>query len=169
MTQHRTTAVVCAAALLALLVGPGGLAAQEASVAQEEPATPPASWEEQIDAFFARVAEGERTEAVDALYAGSPLAEELGGQLDELKAQFAELPEAVGEYHGHERIAVQPLGERFVYAWHVAYFEERPFQLHFSFYRPKDRWIILQLGFDQGVASAAQDLARRRLAESGGD
>lgn len=166
MTEHRTTAVVCAAALVAGLVGfavPGAIAAQE------EAATPPASWEAQVDAFFARVAEGERAEAVDALYAGSPLAEELGDQLEELKAQFAELPEAVGEYLGHERIAVQPLGERFVYAWHLAYFEDRPFQLHFSFYRPKDRWVIFQLAFDQGVARAAQDLARRSLAEGGGD
>lgn len=169
MDQHRTAAVVCAAALLALLAGPGGIGPGGPVAAQEAAAeTAPATWEEQIDAFFARVAEGERAEAVDALYAESPLAEELGDQLEELKEQFAELPGAVGEYLGHERIAVQTLGERFVYVWHVAYFEKRPFQLHFSFYKPRDRWVIFQLAFDQGIAAIAQDLARRRLAESGG-
>ncbi len=168
MDQHRTAAVVCAAALLALLAGPGGIGPGGPLAAQEAAAPAPATYQEQIDAFFARMAEGERAEAVDALYAESPLAEELGDQLEKLKAQFAELPGAVGEYLGHERIAVQPLGERFVYVWHVAYFEERPFQLHFSFYKPRDRWIILQLGFDRrkrgpGPGAAAVGGERRGL------
>lgn len=167
MTKQRMMAVVCATALV------GGLSltsAGGASAAQEVDSVPaegtPASYEEQIDAFFARVAAGEHAEAIDGLYAGSPLASELGDQLEELKAQLGELAGMVGPYLGQERIAVQPLGERFVYVWHVAYFEKRPFQMHFSFYKPQDRWLVFQLAYDQGMTGIAQELAKRRLAQA---
>lgn len=162
MSKHRTAAVAYAAVLLGAL---GGIGAPGALAAQEETAAPPApaSYDEQIDAFFARLAEGKGSEAIDGLYGETPLAAEIGDQLDELKAQLAEIPGVVGEYLGQERIGVQPLGERFVYAWHVAYFEKRPFQMHFSFYKPRERWLIFQFAFDQGIAGAARDLAKERL------
>jgi len=151
------------------LIGSPVLTAQEAPpAAQDQPAeAAPASYDEQIEAFFARLAAGEHAEAVDGLYGQSPVAEELGGQLATLKDQLEEFASVMGEYLGQERLAVQPLGERFVYAWYVAYFEKRPLQVHFSFYKPRDRWLVFQLAYDQGLTAAAQDLARRRLAGSG--
>lgn len=162
MTKQRMVAVVVGTAL----IGGSVLAAQEGPPAAGEGATAPASYQEQIDTFFDKLGRGEHTEAIDGLYAGSPIAAELGGQLEELKNQLGEIATVMGDYLGQERIAVQPLGERFVYAWYVAYFETRPLQVHFSFYKPRDRWLVYQLAYDQGLSAAAQELARRRLAES---
>ncbi|HSL84226.1 MAG TPA: hypothetical protein VLF66_15745 [Thermoanaerobaculia bacterium] len=164
MSKQRKVAAVFAAVLIgawALTGAAGALAAQDRP---EE--APPASYDEQIDAFFLKLAAGEHAEAVDGLYGGSPIAAELGDQLGDLKNQLGEIASVVGEYVGRERIAVQPLGERFVYAWYVAYFDKRPLQVHFSFYKPRDRWLVFQLSYDQALASTARELAVRRLAES---
>lgn len=162
MTKQRMVAVVVGTALM----GGSVLAGQEAPPVAEEGAAAPSSYQELIDAFFLKLGRGEHAEAIDGLYAGSPLAAELGGQLEELKSQLAEMATVMGDYLGQEQIALQPLGERFVYAWYVAYFEKRPLQVHFSFYKPRDRWLVFQLAYDQGLSAAAQDLARRRLAEA---
>lgn len=162
MTKQRMVAAVFAAALV---VGSTSTAQGEPPVAEEREAAP-ASYDEQIDAFFARLAAGEHAEAVDGLYGASPLAPDLAGQLDELKDQLGEIAAVLGEYLGHERIVLQPLGERFVYAWHVAHFEKRPIQVHFSFYMPRDRWFVFQLAYDQTLATTARELAMQRLAEA---
>lgn len=165
MTKQQMAAAVFAAALV---VGSTSMA-QGGPPVTEEPEAAPASYDEQIDAFFARLAAGEHAEAVDGLYGASPLAPDLAGQLDELKDQLTEIAAVLGEYLGHERIVLQPLGERFVYAWHVAHFEKRPIQVHFSFYKPRDRWFVFQLAYDQALATTARELAMRRLAGAGSD
>lgn len=126
------------------------------------------SWEEGIDGFFSRLAAGEPEEAVDLLYAGYPWMDSLGDQVSQLKTRFAGLSEAVGGYVGHERLAVQPLSDRFVYVWHVGYYERQPLQFHFSFYKPGDRWMIHQFAYDEGVTEVAREMARRRLTGAGG-
>jgi hypothetical protein len=163
MTKQRMVAVVFAAALV---VGSTSMAAHGEAPPAEEREAAPASYDDQIDAFFARLAAGEHAEAVDGLYAASPLAPDLAGQLGELKDQLAEIAAVLGEYLGPERIVLQPLGERFVYAWHVAHFEKRPIQVHFSFYKPRDRWFVFQLAYDQALATTARELAMQRLAKA---
>jgi hypothetical protein len=157
--MHRTiTSALCGTILL-------GLAGAAPLPAQEEGAEPPPrSWEEAIDGFFARVAAGEAEQAVDQLYAGYPFLSAVADQVAQLKTSFAGLSEAVGEFHGQERLAVQPLSDRFVYVWYLAFFDRQPLQFHFSFYKPADRWQIYQFSYDQGVADVARELARRQVA-----
>lgn len=155
--MRTTTSILAMGTLLLGLAGPARLAAQDE-------APPPVPWEKAVDAFFARLAAGEPGEAVDGLYAGSPTLASLGDQVSELKSRFVGLPDAVGEYLGHERVAVQPVSDRFVYAWHLAFYERQPLQFHFSFYKPKDRWVIYQFAYDQGVVEMAREMARRRVA-----
>lgn len=167
MSKQRMVAAVVAAVLIAGWTPTGAAGALAAQDPPEE--APPASYDEQIDAFFLKLAAGEHAEAIDGLYAGSPIAADLGGQLEDLKNQLGEIATVLGEYVGRERIAVQPLGERFIYAWYVAHFDKRPLQVHFSFYKPRDRWLVFQLSYDQALVSTARELAMRRLAETSSD
>lgn len=153
------------------------LAAASPAIAQDEttetteapgPAVP---WEEQIDTFFARVEAGEPVEAIDGLYAGNPWVSSVSDQLATLKTQFGGLSELVGGYLGNERLSVQWISERFVYAWYIGFYERQPLQFHFSFYRPDDRWLLYQLSYEEGVVGLAQEMARSAVADgpSGSD
>lgn len=158
MRSYRTwTAAACSAAL----VGMSG-----AAVAQEsgEAPRPALSYQEQVDAFFARLAAGETGEAIDDLYAGHPQMAELGDQVGQLREQFAGLSTRVGAYLGSERLAEERISERFVYLWYLSYFENQPLQFHFSFYRPKDRWTVFQLAYDEALTTLAKERAKARLA-----
>lgn len=164
MMRTKIAAVTCGMIVL-------GLAVVAPASAQEAEAPPAVvswnTWEEAVDGFFTRLAAGEPEEAVGQLYAGYPWMESLGDQVSQLKTRFAGLSEAVGGYVGQERLAVQPLSDRFVYVWHVAFYERQPLQFHFSFYKPGDRWVVHQFAYDEGVTEIARELARRRLAEAG--
>ena len=153
-------AAACAAVLLG---GTGG-----GSVAAQEPEAQPAlSYQEQVDAFFAHVAAGEAGEAIDGLYAGHPQMAELGDQIVQLREQFTGLSTRVGAYLGSERLAEERISERFVYLWYLAYFENQPLQFHFSFYRPKERWTVFQLAYDEALTTLAKERAKARLAVPG--
>jgi hypothetical protein len=161
MRSYRTwTAAACAAALLGMS---GAAVAQEA----EEAPRPALSYQEQVDAFFARLAAGETGEAIDDLYAGHPQMAELGDQVGQLREQFAGLSTRVGAYLGSERLAEERISDRFVYLWYLAYFENQPLQFHFSFYRPKDRWTVFQLAYDEALTVLARERAKERLAGGG--
>lgn len=143
-----------------------GLALPVPAAAQEEAVPSAVSWEAAIDGFFAQVAAGEAEKAVDQLYEGYPYLSTIADQVNQLKTNFANLSKAVGEFRGQQRMAVQPLSDRFVYVWYLAYFDRQPIQFHFSFYKPKDRWQIYQFSYDQGVTGVAQEMARRHVAET---
>ncbi|HUF78350.1 MAG TPA: hypothetical protein VMR44_05480 [Thermoanaerobaculia bacterium] len=157
MRSYRTwTAVACAAALLGVS---GAAVAQEAAEAR-----PALSYQEQVDAFFARLAAGESGEAIDDLYAGHPQMEALADQVGLLREQLTGLSERVGAHLGSERLAEERISERFVYLWYLAYFENQPLQFHFSFYRPKDRWTVFQLAYDEALTTLAKERAKARVA-----
>jgi hypothetical protein len=155
--RRKLVALVCGMISL-------GLAAPVPVAAQEEAAPAAVSWETAIDGFFARLAAGEAEKAVDQLYEGYPYLSTIADQVNQLKTNFASLTEAVGEFRGQQRLAVERLSDRFVYVWYLAYFDRQPIQFHFSFYKPKDRWQIYQFSYDQSVTAVAQEMARRRVA-----
>lgn len=160
--MHKTIAIAACAAISLILAGAAPLAAQDAAAAAPESSWQ--TWEEAIDGFFARLEAGEAEKAVDHLYEGYPYLSAVAGQVAELKSNFAGLSDAVGELHGQQRVAVQPLSDRFVYVWYLAFFDRQPIQFHFSFYKPADRWQIYQFSYDQGVADVAREMARRQVA-----
>jgi hypothetical protein len=164
MRSYRTwMAVACAATLWTVTAGSPGALAQEAEGAQ-----PALSPQEQVDAFFAHVAAGEAGEAaVGGLYAGHPQLDVLADQVAELGAQFTGLSERMGAYLGNERLAEEPISERFVYLWYLAYFENQPLQFHFSFYKPKERWTIFQFAYEEALTTLARERAKARLTDGG--
>jgi hypothetical protein len=160
--MHRTIVTAACGTLLSILAAAAPLAAQDAAAAA--PQTSWQTWEEAIDGFFARLEAGDAEKAVDQLYEGYPYLSKVAAQVSELKTNFAGLSEAVGDFQGKQRLAVQPLSDRFVYVWYIAFFDRQPLQFHFSFYKPKDRWQIYQFSYDQGVVDVAREMARRQLA-----
>lgn len=163
------TAVACAAVLVSGTVWSGPAAAQEEGEAGEAPveAVPALSFDEQIDAFFARLAAGEPGEAIEGLYAASPWMDELSDQVSELKSQFVSFTGFAGAYLGQDELAEERVSDRFVYRWHLVYFERQPLQVHFSFYRPRDRWVVFQFAYEEAVTALAKERARTRQTRGG--
>ena len=163
------TAALGCALVLAAVPAPAQEEAPEARTetsADAEPAAPAgaATWEEIVDALFSHLKAGEAVEGLDAVYATNPRLEEMfAEQVAQAREQFAVLTDVAGEYLGTERLAVQPIGERFVYVWQAGYFEHQPIQFHFSLYRPKDSWFVTTFSYDQQLNDTARAIARQKL------
>lgn len=151
---------------LVLALGFVAFASPSAAQEEEAPAAGTATWEEIVDGFFGRLEAGETVAALDFVYGTNPQLEtQYEEQVAQAREQLAVLPELVGEYLGTERLAVQPIGERFVYVWQAGYFEHQPLQFHFSLYRPQDRWIVTTFSYDQQLNDTARQMARQQLVE----
>ncbi|MDX1582118.1 MAG: hypothetical protein R3338_00800 [Thermoanaerobaculia bacterium] len=122
------------------------------------------SYEVIVDQFFENLEEGEYAKSIEGLYSTNPWLQANSDQFTQLKNQFVSLGSLIGDYIGHERLVTQPLGERFVYVWELAYFDREPLQLHFTFYKAKNSWQLWTISYDEQADVTAQEIAKRKLA-----
>ncbi len=127
--------------------------------------SPARSYDELVDRFFSQVAEGEYGPAVDQIAGTNAWLSKGGDQMTTLKTRFSGLGALLGQYIGHERIVVQPLGDRFVYVMELAYFEREPLQLHFTFYKPAKSWQLYTISYDEDADVTTKELARKKLGD----
>lgn len=162
MTTRPDLPCTFAALLLPCLIA-GALALP--AVAEEEPtaqddsseAQEQLTYQEQIDRFFAGLAEGEYAETFVKLYAGNPWLE--AEDLDKVRQQFDSLPEIVGTLHHHELMAEQHVTDRFVYLWYVAHFDRSPLSFYFKFYKPEGAWRFYSFEYKDDLGQVARDAA----------
>ena len=145
--------------LMALVLAHGAT-----SALAQDPEPPAAlTYEEQADAFFALVAEGEYTKAIDQLYQRNPWNTAIQDQISSLKVQFTALPDLVGEFHGRDLLVEEMLAGRFVYRRYLVSYDRQPVSFHFTFYRPDDEWFIYSFEYKDDVAALAKELAAEKL------
>lgn len=133
------------------------------SAAQDEPAEEQLTYQEQIDRFFAGLAEGEYGETFEQLYSGNPWIEQ--DDLDKVREQFTSLPDLVGTLHHHELMSEQHVTDRFVYVWYVAHFDRSPLSLYFKFYKPTDTWRFYSFEYKEDLGQVARDMALDEVME----
>lgn len=153
--RMRKTAV--AFGIVVLLVSVVPLLGQEAAGSHK-------SYDEILEGFFGQLEEGDYGKALDGLYATNEWLAANRDQVTQLKNQFVGLSALLGNYIDHERLIVQPLGDRFVYVWELAYFDREPLQFHFTFYKAKGSWQLFTISYDEDADVSAKELAKRRLA-----
>jgi hypothetical protein len=132
-------------------------------LATDEAASPPPGYEDHLREFFTKVERGELAEAVDQLYQSNPWSENAKDKITQVKHQFATLPGLMGDYYGAELVIEHWISDRFVYFWYLARFDREPLSFHFTFYRPKDRWMLYSFEFVSEVQNLAKELGRAEL------
>lgn len=150
-------------ALYRYLIVCGMMVVMSLSVAGQEAGA--ASYDTILEGFFTQLNEGEHAKALQVLYASNPWLSANRDQITQLTNQFVGLSGLLGDYLGHERVVVQPLGGRFVYILELAYFEREPLQLHFTFYKAKNKWQLFTIAYDEDADETAKALAMEKLAD----
>lgn len=109
--------------------------------------------EEQVAAFFEEFEQGETTEAVDNLFAQTPMAvENVQLHLDILKASIKEMNEEYGDFLRTENIHNEQLAPSINRIVQVAVFEKTPVIVEFYFYKPQDKWILNRLMYSSNYS-----------------
>lgn len=109
--------------------------------------------EEQVDAFFEEFEQGKTTEAVDNLFAQTPMAvDNVQLHLDILKASIKEMNEEYGDFLRTENIHNEQLSPSINRIVQVAVFEKTPVIVEFYFYKPQDKWIFNRLMYSSNYS-----------------
>lgn len=126
---------------VSLLVALGGMASAQTA---GEP-------EQAVELFFSALKTGETGAALGRIARGSILAEQ-GQQLQILANQIDTALSLYGTPIGEELVFREPLGEsvlRFVY---LQRFDGLPLVWEFYFYRPRSRWLLINIQFEDQVS-----------------
>ena len=122
------------------------------------------SYEQEIENFFIFYAQGEIVQAVDSIYSTNRWINVTSDQVLNLKGQLTALQPMLGTYLGQDRIGHHSYGERLIQVTYLALFERQPLRMEFTFYRPKDDWIIYSFSFDDSADGDLQRAARMAIA-----
>jgi hypothetical protein len=100
--------------------------------------------EEIAKEFFNLVGQKKYTEAIDKLPASAQLINDTAFNT-KLKAKLNSLESRNGEYCGYELIEKDEVSPSYlVYTYFIKY-TEQPHRIQFIFYKPKDRWQVIQV------------------------
>lgn len=67
---------------------------------------------------------------------------------ERIKADIMSQTEANGEMLGYEFVDEERIGESLVRLTYMAKYQRNPAVVYFTWYKPQDRWIIIDMKFD---------------------
>ncbi len=114
--------------------------------------------------FFALIAKGETSQAIDFLYGTNRWVDGNGDQVKNLKGELAKLHGLVGGYLFNERIVEQKVGAHYAHLIYLVGFERQPLRFEFKVYKPGGDWRFQGVSFDARLTEDIDKLANGRLA-----
>ncbi len=154
MRKHLLLAVVT----LALLVVFTGL-----NVQATDPGT---DYHPVIDTFFQKVQEGEGEEAIEYIFATNPWIDPQSDAVVNLKSQFTQLPDLVGQYNDHQLLVEKVVAERFAYVAYFVAYDRQPIRFEFEFYKSKEEWLGYSFSFDAELDTEIENSGRQEALRS---
>ena len=139
--------------LIVVLLAPASLSAQETD----------APYMEQIDQFFAKLAENKGDEAILAVHESSPYAALMADAINNVAIQLAAMQRTYGEYRDHEILIHEVVLERYAYLMFFVSYDRQPFKFEFHFYKPTDDWQFQNFRFSDEVDDDIVEAARLKL------
>ncbi|MGA2630198.1 MAG: hypothetical protein ABSG54_08265 [Terriglobia bacterium] len=115
------------------------------------------------DRFFAKLADGKASEAVEYLFGLNPYMTRKADDIAQVKSQIVSTASMLGEYEGQELVLERQMGTRFVNLTYLAFYDRQPIRLNFQFYKVKNAWLTYSFTFEDRFAS---ELAEAAKAES---
>ncbi len=84
-----------------------------------------------------------------------------------LKNKLKDLVELVGEYEGYELLSEKTAGSNIKMITYIVRYEREPIRFTFLFYKPKDKWQINNLSFDEDIDKDLEEATKAyRLREN---
>lgn len=123
----------------------------------------PERYEVLVGEFFDRIEANEYRGAIDEIFKTNPWMRNAADEINQLKAQFASLPDIAGELHGHELIGEQHFADSFVYLYYIVEYDRTPFSFYFTFYRPAGTWRLYSFEYREDLSDLAFELLKMKL------
>lgn len=112
------------------------------------------------DTFF-KLYEHDSDNALDFIFATNIyLFAEKQAAAETVKLQTRQLTSFLGELYEVEKISTQYLGESIAVLVYVAKYEKQPLRFTFKMYKPKDKWQLQHLAFEEKVIDDFSDAVK---------
>lgn len=112
---------------------------------------------EEISKEFFQKYETNSDEAVDYLFASNEIFSSQITELNNLKAKIKESRSALGTFLGYEKFSEKSINQTLVELKYIGKFQGQPLRFIFHYYKPKDKWIILNFNFDDAILEEFTD------------
>jgi len=119
-------------------------------------------FEDRIEIFFAKMADGDLEGAVDYIYSDNPWISNKIEDIENVKKQFVSLPELVGAYLNHIKIVEEKLAGRYIYIQYFVSFQRQPVSFTFEFYKPDKEWMIFSFAFADDIDTWVEEKAKQK-------
>ena len=81
--------------------------------------------------------------------------------VENLKNQYNNLLPLIGNYYGYDLITEKSQGDHLKVSSYILRYDRQPIRLTFLFYRPKDRWQVQNLKYDDKLPEELEESAKQ--------
>lgn len=104
-----------------------------------------------IDSFFVYYKNAGIDKAIDFVFATNKYMEQSKEVIDNIKLRLNRATPLLGPYEGYDLFIKKQAGLSYVFLSYLIKYERQPIQISFILYKPKDKWQIQNLRFDDKV------------------
>ncbi len=116
-----------------------------------------------IKEFFDTYSKKLPDKAMDDLYSHSSWIDSKSDAVVNLKTQFRDLINLVGDYYGNQLLVKKTMADSFVIYVYIVKFDRQPFKFVFEFYKPKDKWNIYSFSYDDSIDDDLEAAAKTEI------
>jgi hypothetical protein len=114
-----------------------------------------AGYEPIVKKFFEIFKTGDTNKAVDYVFSTSNYINK--DSVIQVKNQMMNMKSLVGSYHGFELINSKKIGKSLISITYLVKYERQPIRFRFTFYKPRDEWMILSFAFDDNLDTELEE------------
>jgi hypothetical protein len=118
--------------------------------------------DELIEDFFELYEQDKPGEAIDLLYStnSEEWLRQIQESIDQVKANFKDLPKIVGSYYGYEKLQEDDLGSCFKTIIYLVKYDRQPIRFTFQYYKPQTEWRLYGFSYDDDLLIKRNTLPR---------
>lgn len=117
------------------------------------------------DRFFELVQQNKPGEAVDYIFGTNPWLEKVPDQAANVRTQFSGLKALIGEFISEEALIDTEITSRYAYMYYLVAYDRQPIKIEFHFYRPGEKWVLLNFQFNADISADIATFARARAVD----
>jgi hypothetical protein len=111
-----------------------------------------------IDSFFVLYKNVGIEKAIDFVFATNKYMEQSKEVIDNIKLRLSRATPLLGPYQGYDLFIKKQAGQSYAYLSYLIKYDRQPIQISFILYKPKDKWQIQNLRFDDKVDDELEKL-----------
>jgi hypothetical protein len=104
-----------------------------------------------VDTFFSYYKSSGINKAIDYVFATNKYMTQSQEVIDNIKLRFNKATPQLGQYCGYDLFIKREAGPSYIFLSYIMRFERQPIQISFILYKPKDKWQIQNLRFDDKI------------------